>query len=56
MVFKKQGALPKPCHDLLYISGDLRRLYPVGPAWAFLGDGASAPWQGTAIEGGKDLL
>jgi hypothetical protein len=20
----------KPCHDLLYISGDFRRLYPVG--------------------------
>ena len=33
----------KACHDLLYISGDFRRLYPVGTAWAFLGDDASAP-------------
>jgi hypothetical protein len=23
----------KPCHDLLYISGDFRRLYPVGTVW-----------------------
>ena len=24
------GDLRKPCHDLLYISGAFRRLYPVG--------------------------
>ena len=26
----------KPCHDLLYISGDFRRLYPVGRAVSLL--------------------
>src|SRR2546429_10027299 len=25
-----QAVPPKPCHDLLYISGAFRRLYPVG--------------------------
>src|SRR5262249_39825137 len=51
-----QPAQTKPCHDLLYISGDFRRLYPVGSAWAVLGDAASPPWPGTAVEGGKALL
>ncbi len=27
---KARGEVCKPCHDLLYISGDFRRLYPVG--------------------------
>ena len=27
---KLPGQVHKPCHDLLYISGAFRRLYPVG--------------------------
>ena len=36
--FGRFGAgLPcKPCHNLLYISGDFRRLYPVGPSAGLL--------------------
>jgi len=33
---KVKEGLPKPCHDLLYISGDFRRLYPVGPSAGLL--------------------
>jgi Domain of unknown function (DUF4277) len=31
------GKPDKPCHDLLYISGAFRRLYPVGRSGGFLG-------------------